>query len=441
MDQESVLRLSTSERAVVQSGKNVIFVSPPAEWAVEPLFRELPGFDSDGLNGVFLVPQVSDLLAVSEMANRFESFSPVHPVTGIARTRRLLRRRCLKTLVATPADTMQLLSASALKSSEIRRTIIYRADLQITLGQSDNLDSILSELSGAQRVILTTREDVVADLIARHARRSPVIRPYSMADVVSGKVRYLVADRSNRQSVARECFDSLDPDSVLLWDPEQGKDSRWVQLAADQCIRVSAKAEGPPVDLALATCLPDAATLAALILMSKEVVVMLRSGQLDYLESITEKLRPLKLPSESDRARDRAFQLRNHIRDQIEGKGDLSFELSALEPLFYEHDPALVAAAAISAVKAAQAEKPADKPPTWVKIFVSAGKKDGVRPTDLVGLLCNTGGITKQSVGRVDIRETFTLVEVSEHEANRAIRALSGETIRGRRISARLDRK
>jgi hypothetical protein len=44
-------------------------------------------------------------------------------------------------------------------------------------------------------------------------------------------------------------------------------------------------------------------------------------------------------------------------------------------------------------------------------------------------------------VGRVEIREGFSLVEVRAEDGDRAVRGLTGATIRGRRIAARPDRK
>jgi len=39
------------------------------------------------------------------------------------------------------------------------------------------------------------------------------------------------------------------------------------------------------------------------------------------------------------------------------------------------------------------------------------------------------------------VRETFSMVEVAAGAADRAVRGLTGTTIRGRRVIARLDRE
>ena len=75
-----------------------------------------------------------------------------------------------------------------------------------------------------------------------------------------------------------------------------------------------------------------------------------------------------------------------------------------------------------------------------VRVFVNVGKKDRAAAKDLVGALIREAGIAKEDIGRIDVRETFSLVEVAAGAAGQAARGLTGVTIRGRRVLARLDR-
>jgi hypothetical protein len=78
--------------------------------------------------------------------------------------------------------------------------------------------------------------------------------------------------------------------------------------------------------------------------------------------------------------------------------------------------------------------------PGWVKVFVSIGKKDSAGAKDLVGALIREVGLDKAQIGKVDVKETFSLVEVASQVAENAVRRLTGVSIRGKRVSARLDR-
>jgi ATP-dependent RNA helicase DeaD len=76
-----------------------------------------------------------------------------------------------------------------------------------------------------------------------------------------------------------------------------------------------------------------------------------------------------------------------------------------------------------------------------VRVFVQIGKKDRASAKDLVGALIRETGIAKGDIGRIEVRETFSLVEVAAAAAEQAVRGLTGTTIRGRRVLARLDRE
>ncbi len=64
-----------------------------------------------------------------------------------------------------------------------------------------------------------------------------------------------------------------------------------------------------------------------------------------------------------------------------------------------------------------------------------------MRPGDLVGAITGEAGITGEDVGRIDIRDTFSIVEVAAESAERVIQALNGVTLKGRSLRVDYDRK
>jgi ATP-dependent RNA helicase DeaD len=135
------------------------------------------------------------------------------------------------------------------------------------------------------------------------------------------------------------------------------------------------------------------------------------------------------------------------------GKGQFGRELIALEPLLEEYDGIEIAAAALqlaeqergrlaSVATAASAAPPAPRERSagpMVRLFVNVGARDGARPGDLVGAITNQGGITSDEVGKVEVRESHSIVEVSPTVADGVIEAVTGTTIRGRRAVVRRD--
>jgi ATP-dependent RNA helicase DeaD len=73
-------------------------------------------------------------------------------------------------------------------------------------------------------------------------------------------------------------------------------------------------------------------------------------------------------------------------------------------------------------------------------VWVSAGRKDGTTAADLVAVLNREVGMPAGRIGRIEIRELFSLVEVPAGDAENIARQLSGKTVRRRTVTAKVDR-
>jgi ATP-dependent RNA helicase DeaD len=76
---------------------------------------------------------------------------------------------------------------------------------------------------------------------------------------------------------------------------------------------------------------------------------------------------------------------------------------------------------------------------TMVRVYVGAGRNAGLRPADIVGAIANEAGVSAREIGAIEIEDRFSLVEVSDHIADEAIRALRATSLRGQRVTVRKD--
>jgi ATP-dependent RNA helicase DeaD len=145
-----------------------------------------------------------------------------------------------------------------------------------------------------------------------------------------------------------------------------------------------------------------------------------------------------------------------HLLQRALKEEDLGPYFLALEPLFQDHTPGEVAAAAVALLRKKQSSAkpgPGDAtsfqgdvkatgpaPKTWVRLFVGVGEKEEIGPGDLLGAIAGEAGVEGSQVGKIEIRETFSLVEVIAEVADRVIRGLNGTTIRGRSVRCDYDR-
>jgi hypothetical protein len=184
---------------------------------------------------------------------------------------------------------------------------------------------------------------------------------------------------------------------------------------------------------------PTGAHFAALA-AAGEVTLLTPPGTERWAQALASPRRPLLLPGDPAVAGGDAARRRRVIARLLEG-GTPEEGLRALAPLFETHEPTLVAAALYQAWRAGGEPPPPAQAPasSAARVWVNAGRKDEVGPHDLVGLLVNELRLDRAAIGRIELRETFSLVEVPAEDAGRIATALTGRTLRRRRLIARVD--
>ena len=428
-----------AHRAALEHGKPLVYVCAPAAWPVTYLIEQLPTGSVGHLETLILVPDTHDAADVAAALSRRPGRGIAHPLTGLGRTERLLRGGHVTALVAAPRDVHYLLRRSALKSEQLAHVAILWPETILDTGGSDDLDAVLGDTHEAQRLVVTTDASASASFIDRYARRAPVAIHSAIPDHATSIVRYAVAEPDVRVRAGRAALDILAPQSAVVWDPT--RPDRWGDLAALPDVALVGD-DDRPADLAIAADLPSAEVLAALRAVAGEVLVLLRATQVPYLNRIARTSTALRLPGDTDRVRTRASELRTELRRRLDSP-DLTAALLAVEPLLDEYDPALLAAAAVAGK---MPEQPAGPGParadhaTWTRLFVTAGRRDNVRAADILGTVLRVADLERPDVGRIDLKEQFALVEVRPDVAEHVIQCLTGEQIRGRRVTARLDR-
>lgn len=262
----------------------------------------------------------------------------------------------------------------------------------------------------------------------------------------------------NSEDEAADVGDFLALHGFLAGAPGEAEYPVWLSVAELEGRKMLDEWPGPGTVVTLSVDVPaDPDSLDRRHGGQTEGVVLVRARELPHLKDVARRtgyrLAPAREPvpkrvaGELERLTD---TLARTIREE-----NLAPHYLALEPLLAEFSPAEVAAAALallqarppstrpSAPAAASAlETPSGGPPpkAWVRLFVGVGEKDGVGPGDLLGAIAGEAGVEGSQVGKIEIRETFSLVEVTPASADRIIRSLNGTTIRSRSVRVDYDR-
>ncbi len=205
-------------------------------------------------------------------------------------------------------------------------------------------------------------------------------------------------------------------------------------------------------------CPPDVDTLDRRHGGGQEGTVVLLSREVPHFRDTARRagygVRPLPPPPSV--VEDRIGEIRQRLVDTA-NREDLAPHFLVLEPLLERFSPQELAAAALAllskpAASTATSHPAASHPAAkaraeqatgtdgWTRLFVSIGEMEGVNPGSLLGTLAGESGVDGSLFGKIEIRETFSLVEVRPAEAEKVIKAVNGLSIRGRSTRVDYDR-
>jgi len=68
------------------------------------------------------------------------------------------------------------------------------------------------------------------------------------------------------------------------------------------------------------------------------------------------------------------------------------------------------------------------------RLFITIGKKDKIRPNDIVGAITGEAGIAGRAIGQIDIYEDFTFVDVPKNSINKILDRMAHTKIKGKKI-------
>ncbi len=356
-------------------------------------------------------------------------------------------------LVATPDAALAAVQTSRLKLDGLLALVLDGAGVMLDLA-AEALETVTTTVPGPAQRIVVGDPDVVGDFVERHARRAltfPPTPPEEEPAPFETAVRFAAVPASRKAEVAVRVLVAAGGGTVIC--PTAAEADR---VASSLSVRgfdgTVVPPDGETDGFVLSWSPPfDADELARR--HASGGAVLARPRELPHLRRIAAdagaSLEPIPEPPAEASAL-RAF--RDAIRDAAR-TGDLAAQLLVLEPLLEELSMAEVAAAAahLARRRVPEAAAPTPAPESrarapapeqaFTRLFISAGERDNVRPGDIVGAITGEANVSGDKVGKIEIADTHTLVEVDRDVAERVIRALNGTSLRGRSLRVDFDRK
>ena len=350
-------------------------------------------------------------------------------------------------LIASPETIAALQSRGGLPADRIRALVLVWPEL---LASDEPLVPLFNELpKTTPRVVVTTDLEASSSLVERYAWRAVVAGPLaapSISSPAAARARVASVSWQDRLTALGDVVDLEDADTITVWaaspaDHPQIRSSLRAR-GIDPIVTSGIPEQGAPLvcyDVPPPELLRDLAARGA--------IMLLPPGSERYAARWIGQQQPVRLPGHLDTAQAAMAEERRVIRERIAASGDDRASLATLAPLL-ERYPATAVAAALHGLwsdsrrrKEPVAPAPMTAGGRRARVWVNTGRKDGVTLSEWISFLTAELDIPRETVGRIDLKETFSLLEFAgELEAQHAVDRLAGRSLHGRRLAARLDR-
>lgn len=376
-------------------------------------------------------------------------------------------------VVGSPSASVRALQGAVLKVDQLQTLVVDGVSVIFSLDEQAALDTLVAATPrDAQRIMISAEFGTQVEGFLEGRVRRALRIPSRAADAGAppqtvGRCQYVVATEADKLATVAELVANRDgrQPALIFGRTAAGAGDVGAELALRGLRPGSAESPQGADVVTTAEDYPDADQSFAPII-SYDVpfdgerlaarhasggLVLVTPRELPHLRRIASAtgidIEVLSLERE-DQLREEAESFRDLIRSAAREE-DLGAPFQLLEPLLKELSATEIAAAAIALLRRRvppQAPPPATAPTTappasWTRLFISIGERDGIRPGDLVGAITGEASIGGDQVGRIEIRDTFSVVEVASGAAARVIDAMNGITLKGRSLRVDYDRK
>ncbi len=445
---------------------------------------------------IILEPTRELAIQVAEEIDRITRYRKcsVLPVYGGASMERQFKalRKGANIVVGTPGRLIDHLNRRTLSLDEVSIAVLDEADEMLDMGFIDDIEKILKMLPQSRQLMLysATMSPEIMKVAKRHMK-DPLKIAINVKDIVAPKIQqvfYEVLERDKMEVLTRLldvetpeltlifCHTKRDVDEVCARLRQRGYNAGALHGDFTQSHRedIMAKFRAADIDILVATDVAgrgiDVENISHVINYSipqnpEGYVHRIgrtgragRSGiavtfvtpreyrQLQTIERIAKtKLSRKEIPTAAEVKKARRRMMKDQLSEII-GKGGHSPYLQAVRELAESQDIVEIAAAAFSLAfgemevmelkkRQPAAERRHGREEGMTRLFFTVGRKDRIETAEILRTIAEEACIPGRSVGKIDIMDSYTFVEVPSDIAEKVTAAMNNAVIRGRRVA------
>lgn len=391
---------------------------------------------------------------------------------------RALDRHPNAILVATPGRVVDHLGRGTLKLDGMHMFVLDEADEMLSMGFADELDAIVQQLpKQRQSVLFTATLAPAIEKLAKKTLHDPItVRMGAGAAPDVHQCFATVAGRDRPDAIAR-ILEAEEPRAALLFARTRAR----VEELQGRLGPIGAEAlhggMGQPMRDAVMRRFRDGRTrllvatdVAARGLDVDEIdlvlhdepagdvdtyihrigrtaragrsgrsILFLNPGKIKRLGAISQqvgRLEEYKIPDEDALGRIRNKRLIAQLGELKPSPEAHELLKKAIQGGMDVQDVALLAIERILSERG-EVQQAAGEPPSQAAMALKVGKIDNVHAGSLVGVLTNVGGLRAEDIGRIDVLDKMSVVEVPHEQLERLCQDLTDVRLSGRLLLPR----
>lgn len=414
---------------------------------------------------------------------------PIYGGQPIDRQIRSLKKG-VQIVIGTPGRVLDHIRRRTIKLDAVEMFVLDEADEMLDMGFREDIELVLSSTPEKRQLILfsATIPKQILELAEKYQNKPQLVKVVHRELTVPNieQVYYEVKERDKLEVFSR-LMDIYNPKLALVFCNTKRKVDELVErfaargyfvdglhgdLKQQQRDRVMEKFRNNTIDILIATDVAargiDVGAVEAVFnydLPQNEEYYVHRIGRtgragkgglaitfvagreihkLKYIQKYTKKrIKFRRIPSLSDVEESRINLFLDRVRENIEG-GDLEKYVVLVERLLQEEFNSLDVAAALMKMTFDLDSRNTETENGYtdtgaeagmVRLFINVGRKQKIRPGDIVGSIAGETGLSGKLIGSIDIHDKFTFVEVPREYASDVLRIMKDNQIKGNRIN------
>lgn len=392
-------------------------------------------------------------------------------------------RKGVQIVVGTPGRIMDHMRKKTLKLENVNTVVLDEADEMLNMGFREDIETILEKVPEDRQTLLfsATMNDKIMAITNKYLKEPKKIKIKAKELTVENINQIAYETKNNmKDEITKRAIDLYKPEKLIVFCNTKRKvdclydylkkqkfnvEVLHGDIKQDQRDRTIKKFKNGDIKILIATDVAargiDVANLDLVInydipqdneyyvhrigrtgrnkSVGKSItyVVGKEKKKLEEIEAYAKtKIKFEKIPTVTQINKVKDAELINQICEQMESKKFVQSE--AFESIINDENTDLkeLARAMFSLMNGRESEINCAKNENgFIKLFFSLGKKDKIMAKDIIGSIAANTAVQGSDIGKINILDNFSFVEVPENYVEEIISCMNGNTIKGKKVN------